>query len=220
MDHKDLALISDLALPFLLSLPRTAKPGADQGGQRPVLCFLHGYLEGVPTEIFAGLSAHGPLSPRSSPLAGGEFIVAAPQLPARGDLWRSYADAVCEIVGYVQATCNGDPRRTYLTGFSYGGNGVLDLALFAPSLWAALWPVDPTRVPAADPGLPVWLSSGAAARPSAPGFIERLQLTGAEAGLGDRVYLDEGLDHVGTASSAYGTDRIYRWLLARQRARD
>ena len=33
---------------------------------------------------------------------------------------------------------------------------------------------------------------------------------------GDRVCTDEGLDHVATATQAYGDERIYRWLLARE----
>lgn len=211
-----LKLIRELSLPFLLSLPDAA-PDAAAGGKTPVLCFLHGYMEGSPTEIFAGLTAHGPLSRMASPLAAGEFIVAAPQLPARGDFWRLHPDAVRDIVRYVHENFAGDPARSYLTGFSYGGNGVFDIALVDPTLWAALWPVDPTRVPVSDPGLPVWLSSGEASRPGKSGFIERLQLKTLETGGVERVYLDEGLDHVGTATSAYRSDDVYRWLLSRSR---
>lgn len=208
----ELTIVSTFDLRFLLSLPSV--PSAP--GRRPVLLFLHGYDEGPPTEIYAGVTAHGPLKPGSSPAATRDFIVAAPQLPARGDIWHSHADTVCAIARYLQEECGGDPGRTYLTGFSYGGNGVFDVALHDASLWGALWPVDPTRVPAADPGVPVWLSSGQASRPNGPRFIERLGLEppGGRAEL--RVYLDEGLDHVGTATSAYKSDRIYNWLLSKE----
>ena len=52
--------------------------------------------------------------------------------------------------------------------------GVFDLAIRRPGRWAALWAVDPTRVPPDDPGLPVWLSIGAAARPLTPAFASTL----------------------------------------------
>jgi GNAT superfamily N-acetyltransferase len=130
---------------------------------------------------------------------------------------------VRRIVASVQAAHGGDPRRTYLTGFSFGGNGVFDLALAVPQRWTALWPVDPTRVPDRDPGLPVWLSIGAAARPRARAFVRALALEPARgvpstALAGDRVYLDEGHDHVGSAASAYADARIYEWLLTRRNA--
>lgn len=209
----ELTIVSTFSLRFLLSLP-SGSSTPDAG--RPVLLFLHGYEEGPPTEIYAGVTAHGPLKPGSSPLATREFIVAAPQLPTRGDLWHSHANTVCEIARHLHENCGGDPRRTYLTGFSYGGNGVFDVALHDSSLWGALWPVDPTRVPAADPGIPVWLSSGEDPRPNGPRFMERLGLD-PPGGLSElRVYLDEGQDHVGTATSAYKNDRIYNWLLSKQ----
>jgi predicted esterase len=184
----------------------------------PILCFLHGLGEGHPLDIYSAIERHGPLRPESAPSATRDFIVVAPQLPERGDLWRLYSEAVVEIVGQVQWGHGGDPKRTYLTGFSFGGNGVFDLALDNPRLWAALWAVDPTRVPPADPDLPVWLSAGEASRSVGSEFIERLQLQppGPEVEAEDRIVVDEGLGHVGTATSAYRDERIYRWLLAKR----
>lgn len=212
----DLTIVSTLALPFMLSVPAAGDAGAEHAGPLPILIFLHGLDEGPPCEIYAGITAHGPLKPGSSPLATRKFIVAAPQLPARGDLWRFHAQTVCDTVSYLQTAYGGDPSRSYLTGFSFGGNGVFDVALHDASPWAALWAVDPTRVPLSDPGLPVWLSSGAACRFNSSGFIKRLGLRPPEAGNEERVYLDEGLDHVGTATSAYKSDRVYSWLLSRR----
>ncbi len=111
----------------------------------------------------------------------------------------------------------GDARRAYLTGFSFGGNGVFDLALLQPDTWAALWAVDPTRPPANDPCVPVWLSIGEIARSRQRGFITALGLEPAtDSGNGARVYLDEGEDHVGSARVAYSDRRIYSWLLSKQ----
>lgn len=215
MKRNDLILVEELALPFLVSLPAAAKLASQYHRKWPVLCFLHGLDEGPPSDIYSGITAHGPLRPGSSALATSEFIVVAPQLPARGDLWRFHTDAVCEMVAWLHSTYDADRNRTYLTGFSFGGNGVFDVALHAPALWAALWPVDPTRVPESDPGLPVWFSSGEASRRNADRFMERLRLQSHGTPADDRIYQDEGLDHVGTATSAYRCDYIYEWLLAR-----
>ena len=213
MQPPALHLIEASPLPCLLSLPGNREAAPEP---RPVLCFLHGYDEGPPRALRDGLTRHGPLRPASSALATAEFLVVAPQLPRRGDLWHLQAGAVQELVGEVRKLYHGDPERTYLTGFSYGANGVFDLALGQPGFWAALWPVDPTRIPAADPGRPVWLSSGEISRRAAGGFIRRLRLKTLEEAPGDRVYLDQGRDHVGTAALAYSDDRIYHWLLARR----
>ena len=74
-------------------------------------------------------------------------------------------------------------------------------------------------MPPRDPGLPIWLSVGQAARSIARGLARTLGLRPVSTAGGDippeadRLYLDEGLDHTGSAASAYADDRIYSWLL-------
>lgn len=63
----------------------------------------------------------------------------APQLPVSGDFWHRHSDDVAAILGEVQTRYGGDQNRSFLTGFSFGGNGVLDLGLAQPDLWRALW---------------------------------------------------------------------------------
>ena len=182
----------------------------------PILFFLHGYDEGAPLNIEKALTRHGPLRPGNPAQSVGKFIVVAPQLPVRGDTWHRQAEKVRRLLQTVQTNYDGDPHRTYLSGFSFGGNGVFDLALLQPDLWAALWPVDPTRVPQKDPARPVWLSVGAAARRSKTRFIQALGLK-PDVDLGaDRICLDQGADHVDSATRAYQDERIYSWLLARR----
>lgn len=208
-------VVDDEVLPYLLSLPPAGSARPPEAGW-PVLAFLHGHDEAAPVDIAQGVMRHGPLSATSSPAAVRDFIVVAPQLPHGGDTWHRYADAVFRIVEQVRMEHGGDARRTFLTGFSYGGNGVFDLALSRRDYWAALWPVDPTRVPRSDPGRPVWLSVGQVARGASTSFVRALGLEPAGAApSGDRLYLDEGEDHVGSARSAYADDRIYAWLLSR-----
>src|SRR4051812_759074 len=116
MRDEQLILVESFQLPFLLSVPQLPEaPGRVR--KWPLLLFLHGLMEGPPTGIQAGLTPHGPLRQGSSPLASSEFIVAAPQLPARGDIWRSYLDVVSQIVRHLQQEYGGDPARSYLTGF-------------------------------------------------------------------------------------------------------
>ena len=214
MTDPDVQLIDAAPLRYLLARPAS---DFDEACSHPVLCFLHGYDEAAPLPIRQALTRHGPLAPQSAPEARSEFIVVAPQLTTAGDHWHRHADVVREIVEYVQDEHGGVPERTYLTGFSFGGNGVFDLALEQPGLWAALWAVDPTRVPPEDPGLPVWLSSGAVSRRGREAFMRRLHLTASgEAPAGERVYRDQGFDHAGTATAAYQDERIYRWLLSRE----
>lgn len=188
-------------------------PGGTSGKPRPILCFLHGYGEAAPRDIRRALTLHGPLRASSSPRALREFIIVAPQLLVGGDLWNRYADVVRQIVSEVRSEHGGDARRLYLTGFSFGANGVFDLGAAQPDLWAALWVVDPTRAPAKKLKRPVWLSFGEVSRDRKRKFIETLDLQ--EDPAGDRVWQDEGLDHVGSATSAYADERIYDWLLGK-----
>lgn len=222
-------IVEEAPLRYILSVPDSP---ADERGN-PVLCFLHGSGEAAPMPIERALTLHGPLRPQSAPIATSRFVLVAPQLPVAGDRWHRFAGDVQRIVEAVRRAHSGDAGRTYLGGFSYGGNGVFDLALEQPGRWAALWPVDPTRAPAQDPGIPVWLSIGEAARPRKRQFVQRLGLEeGTAAGRdrhdmstvsgeqrssaapGDRIWTDDGDDHVGSAARAFGDERIYRWLLS------
>ena len=208
MDSSRSALLRQGRLQYLLVTPRAPPSSA------PVLCFLHGQDEGAPAEIESALTKHGPLRSGNDARTLEDFIIVAPQLPTRGDLWFRYAHDVREVIEQIE---RGDPQRRYLTGFSFGANGVFDLSLLQPDTWAALWAVDPTRLPAQDPRRPVWLSIGRAARQGTAAFVRALALQPASAsGGGDRVYLDEGEDHVGSATLAYRDERIYSWLLSKR----
>ena len=209
----NLQVVEQAPLRYLLSAPTAS---ADE--PRPVLCFLHGYDEAAPLEIHRALTRHGPLRQGNPSEVADRFIIIAPQLsPSGGDVWHRHADTVQQIVTEVREDYGGDARRTYLTGFSFGGNGVFDLALAQPDLWAALWPVDPTRVPTRDPQRPIWLSFGQVSRRRKKAFLRTLDLAPLkEVASGDRVYLDQGQDHAGSARLAYQDSQIYKWLLSKE----
>ena len=194
-----------MILRYLTCVP----PAAPSGEAPPLLCFLHGYGEAAPLALERALRRHGPLAPSAATIAAHEFIVVAPQLPVAGDTWHRYADDVLALVGELDAKQPIDAARRYLTGFSFGGNGVFDLGLLQPDIWTALWAVDPTRVPRQPPRQPVWLSAGDVARSQERQFARALALRVQ----GERVWADEGEDHVGSARAAYADERIYRWLL-------
>lgn len=201
--------IAEDSLKALFALPARPAPLA------PLLCFLHGYGEAAPLPIESALSKFGPLQADAADLAQ-EFVVLAPQLPHAGDDWHLYEQQIRRLVLRLQREQGADPRRCYLSGFSYGGNGVFDLGMAQPDLWAALWPVDPPRLPARGLMPPVWLSIGEITRRNAYEFIDRLQSKPPDGELlSHRVHLDQQLDHVGCALQAYADTRIYRWLLRR-----
>jgi poly(3-hydroxybutyrate) depolymerase len=179
----------------------------------PLLCFLHGRDEGPPTTLMDAVTSHGPLKAGASPRTG-HFVVVAPQLRVRGDHWHRHAETVRDVVHRACDRFEVDESRMYLTGFSFGGNGVFDLAVLNGISWAALWAVDPTRAPRDPLTPPVWLSVGEVTRAGLSRFVRAMQLREAHgARPGPRVYADDGDDHVGAATRAYADDRIYDWLL-------
>lgn len=215
MTRPRLQEVTSKLLSAIVSVPDETPPVSGW----PLLCFLHGYDEAHPMELASGVTRHGPLRRGNSSSVTARFIIVAPQLPLAGDLWVRFADAVREIVEDVEREQTSDPARRYLTGFSFGGNGVFDLALVQPDSWAALWPVDPTRVPPEDPRVPVWLSLGQISRRLRERYVDRLDLEPASEPLSEeRVYLDQGEDHVGSARVAYQDERIYHWLLQWRRS--
>ena len=219
-----LQLLTNIApLSGVLSLPQAQHP-------RPaLLCFLHGLGEAQPMDAVTALTMHGPLNPVSAVDAAGlemPFVVVAPQLPVAGDHWHVQADRVAALVQEIETRYSADPARRYLAGFSFGGNGVFDLGHRQPQLWAALWAVDPTRIPEPDLAAPLWLSVGSSARPVAATTVMRLRSIGIEVDAPDapvgatRIHLDRGEGHTETARSAFADPRIYRWLLRQPRPAD
>jgi predicted peptidase len=211
------------ALACVISLPDLH---ASSSGPWPVLCFLHGDGEAVDymgagkryKDCFAALRAHGPLKFEGS-LQTSDFIIVAPQLPGLGgDVWEDYAANLEKILLALQVEFDADLRRTYLSGFSYGANGVFDIGDRQQGRWAALWPVDATRIFRQDSRRPpVWLWYGTDTQvmndENAMGLLE----VGSKdkCPTGDKLVSRTGKGHVPTAISAYKDSRVYRWLSQR-----
>jgi hypothetical protein len=225
-------------LRYLLYLPPKFNERPEQ--RWPVLCFLHGAGEAAkdkagqdqPVEV---LFYHG--TPPwhceiRSPLIQ-DFIVLSPQLPVRGPWARQDYEKVVQILGRIYDDFRGDPARTYLTGFSYGGRGVFDFASWADETspaspaqkvtWAALWPIDDANDQArmSCPVKRVWLHFGTWKPGPQLSTVANLKLTQAgtfrngtpkaEGLYTDYTPLD--YDHVITCVAAYADWRVYQWLL-------
>lgn len=207
----DLQLIEIPAMRALLRL------GASQDASpRPLLCFLHGHGEAAPMDIQSALTLHGPLHALAPRDWLDRFIVLAPQLPVPGDIWHHHANDVLALIDLVTQQHSTPAVARYLCGFSFGGNGVFDLALQQPDVWTALWSVDPTRPP--DPAMrqPTWLSIGDRVRRRESEFFENLRSKAVnDTPDGDRVHLDQHQDHIESSHMAFADRRIYEWLLSR-----
>jgi poly(3-hydroxybutyrate) depolymerase len=167
------------------------------------------------------------MSPGSNPLnIYDDFIVVVPQMPCLpgegirsfSDNWIDYADTVRQVVETVRKEYRGDHQHIYLTGFSLGGNGVLDIAQAQPNFWAALWPVDPTRPYGNSPQSPIWLWYGKDTLQQNQTTVGNLSLQSTPANgipAGDSLCTNTGLPHVPTATSAYAADGVYDWLRAK-----
>ena len=194
-------------------------PGHKATGEpAPILCFLHGIREcwrssDKPEGKEGLMIEHGPLKGGKPQGGANSFIVVVPQVPCAQDEdersfkgWVKYAETVKEIVQMVRKEYNGNSQQIYLTGFSLGANGVLDIGHRQRDFWAALWPVDPGKLPEDSTDLPIWVSAG----PHFRAAVERQnRVPKAQP---NRVYEDAGLDHVRTATNAYSRPAIYKWL--------
>jgi len=130
---------------------------------------------------------------------------------------------------------NGDPERTYLTGFSMGGGGTWDLAGKHPGLFAALvpvsgmivWPPDAAMRepdPKANPyvkaaekvaNIPVWVFHSDADR-NVPVTESRRMVTALKEMKADVRYTEyKGLDHF-ICDRVYGEAELPVWLFAQR----
>jgi predicted peptidase len=218
----------------------------------PVLVFLHGAGE-------AALS-RGP-SPQSQPLgkiaergSGSpadlveqatpclrEFLVVCPQLERRRPWEAADAAWVDELLAAIVVQHNGGDRsRVYLTGFSYGGEGVFVLANALQDRWPwrALWAVDPAlrqktgerpATPAPAPEARVWIHHGRDHEPGPRSAETKQHVTVDELGeflgrvglgrpwnpiaLGERRLTVLNKSHAETRNAAFADEHVYRWLL-------
>lgn len=129
-------------LHYLLSLPK----GYDKAlqGKWPVLVFMHGIGEvnaNASDATLGALTKHSLPRIVEDPKFDYPFIVISPQI--NNDGWVNHAAEIGAALDRVQSEFNGDPKRSYLTGLSYGGVGTLAVGIALADRIAALMPVTP-----------------------------------------------------------------------------
>ena len=204
----------------MTSLPhfRALVDGVPPDGQKkPLLLFLHG--KGERGNNPEAVRAHGP--PHLFPKHGlDRFIVLSPQCPDDRKWDAGHLEE------FLLAFCDAHPidmGRIFLTGLSLGGEGGWNLLLRNPGRFAASvlisGRVDPTTVRELKAPLnPIWLFHSAADKvvpvAHSDGLATELQAIGAPVTF--TRYRSQ--DHVKTWQEAYGSPRVFDWLLQHRTA--
>jgi predicted esterase len=143
-----------------------------------------------------------------------------PEGPVDG--WNLIGDELITMVDRTMREFGGDARRVYLTGLSYGGFGVWDLAAKHPEKFAALAPVvgyghPKHAAPIAKAKLPVWCFSGGrdpiVRAPFFYAVFEELEALGHKS---VRLTNHEDLGHF-TWVRVYEGQDLYSWFLTKSR---
>ena len=118
------------------------------GAMTPVILFLHGSGE-------RGSDNHAQLEAGLGPYVrehAADFpaIVVFPQVSENGEWMGANTDMALAALDAATTEFNGDPQRTYLTGLSMGGYGTWEIALKAPTRFAALVPICGALLPLSD----------------------------------------------------------------------
>lgn len=194
----------------------------DKNKPTPTLLFLHGAGETkgqkggkMPVEVGIGPA----IKKREKTFP---FLTIIPQAPKFG--WNEGTDGgklALAILDSVVKEYAVDPKKTYLTGLSMGGFGTWSLAAAHPEKWAAIAPicggvfnskdVEATAKKVKD--IPIWCFHGdkdtAVKVEKSRELIEALKKLGAK---------PEYTEYPGVAhnswDNAYGTDKLYEWLLS------
>jgi predicted peptidase len=212
---------------YQLFVPR----GFDRAHAWPVVVALHGGHEkgtdGV-KPIEAGL---GPVLRDQA--ATFPAVVLFPQVPP-GEPRQRFLGAFQRMVDTVLRDVNGDPRRLYLTGYSFGGGIAYDLARERPERWAALVPISTNvilfgpdgarasdeRAAAAEASalrdVPVWIFHGARDGQFPIALPRQVVATMKRAGVAVRYteIADAGHD---AWERAYRMPELWSWVFAQHR---
>ncbi len=204
----DSILIDKKLQRLLVSVP----PAGAEG--QPLLVYLHGTIErgepldklrdyGIPNVIDA--------APDAFPM-----VAASPQIHDTNGKWSP--ERVIAVRDYMLAKYKVDPKRTYLTGFSYGGGGAWRTAVTYPDKFAAVVPIAGYSAPGkacAIKELPVWVFHGDkdanVPLEQSQKMMKAIEECGGKAA---KLTVYEGLAHQDTWKRAYNDPALYTWLLS------
>lgn len=203
----------------------------------PVVLFLHGSGErgsGGESQLKAGLGPYVQAHADDFPA-----IVVFPQVEENGEWMGANVDMALAATEAATKEFNGDPKRTYLTGLSMGGYGTWEIALAAPTRFAALVPIcgallppnderalyvtgvadatDPYAALAAKLGqVPVWIFHGAKDDAVSPADDRKTfaAFTAAGADVQYTEFPDTGHN---SWDATYRLDAMWQWLFAQRK---
>ncbi len=119
---------------------RVFVPSAHSPGKKsPVILFLHGSGERGSDNRAQLESGLGPYVREHA--ADFPAIVVFPQVEENGEWMGANVAMALAALEAASQEFKGDPQRTYLTGLSMGGYGTWEIALKAPTRFAALVPI-------------------------------------------------------------------------------
>jgi len=137
-------VIDGTAHRYQVFVPVARAPGA----KLPIILFLHGSGERGSDnriQLEAGLGPYVRAHADDFPA-----IVVFPQVEENGEWMGANVDIALAATEAAAKEFNGDPDRTYLTGLSMGGYGTWEIALAAPTRFAALVPICGALLPIND----------------------------------------------------------------------
>jgi predicted peptidase len=204
-------------LPFVIISPQM--PMYDQG---EVSYIKSRTRADIPQRRAEGLNPYPPHYTGKDPMQG-QLSEEPP--PEETDLdkdprgWNTIADEVMGMVDHVLATYKGDPKRVYLTGLSYGGDGTWYLASKHPEKFAAIAPVvgygsPAVAAPLAAAKLPLWIFAGGRDTTVPVKYFYPLVNKLEELGHPDvRFTIESDMGH-STWIRVYAGQDLYTWFLA------
>jgi len=217
-----------MAYRYQLFVPRDF----DRRRSWPVVVALHGGSEKGTDGVKPIQGGLGPVVRDQAPTF--PAVVLFPQVPL-GEPRARVLDAFQRLVDNVVQDVNGDPRRVYLTGYSFGGGIAYDLARERPDRWAALVPISTTIVlfgpdgarvadePAATAeaaalrGLPVWIFHGARDQYFPVAVARHVADAMRASGVTVRYTEISDAAHEATWERAYRMPELWRWVFAQHR---
>jgi predicted esterase len=205
-------------LNFLLYLP--SDYGKNPQAAWPMLVFLHdNYVRGGPPDLLK----EELLPKKLEEQADFPFLVVSPILDGNYEFWAEddMINSVLTLLEEVQGVLSVDAKRIYLIGDGAGGNGVWEMGLNHPEIFAALAPIGgsvgyPFEVPDNICNLkdvPVWAFHGGK-DPYVPVEVEQ-DLVDALNACGGNAQITVKLDATDNIrEEAYANPELYDWFLS------
>lgn len=146
------------------------------------------------------------------------FLVLAPQCPSNA-YWPVVRNEVICLINQVQSDYSVDRRKVYVTGFSMGGNGAWDLAVYTSGIFSAAVPIAGwyEKEAASLINIPVWAFHGedddVVPLSGSTDMVSAMKDTGKEVELTRY----PGMKHEHEVMNiTFSNPELYKWLLSKE----